>query len=130
MSVEHVITRSVVSGGITYGGRLSVTAGAEAKIDETIPAPSTNLLLALAVDVSQLKSVAISCSRNINLFFNDPSTGAPDKTINLIADQPYTWDNLSLLTNPFSVDIDSLYVTLASGSSAVLKASFLVDPTL
>lgn len=130
MSIQHVVTRQVSTGGETIGGRISISSGSVVDLDEVVPGPSTNLLIALTVDVSQIQSVIISCDKNINLFFNDPSTGTPDKTINLLADKPFQWDNLGYITNPFSVDIDSLYVTKSGSGDARLRASFLVDPTV
>lgn len=129
MSVEHVHTYRISAGGQTVSKRVSVTSGNAVVIDETIPGSSTDLAIALVIDVSQLKSIFIVTSTNMTLEFNDGTT--PDKTLTMVADQPFEWTNLSQHANPFGVtDVDSLFVTKAGAGDGRLQMWVLTDPTV
>jgi hypothetical protein len=128
MSIERRFSLGVSPG---VSKTISITGGQEVVIDESVPGPSTNLAIALALDVSQLKGAYIVCDTNINLFFNEASTGSPSKTINLLANQPFSWTNLSYHTNPWgATDVTGLFVTKSGSGAARLRAWFVTDPTV
>ena len=106
-----------------------VSAGELVTIEEAIADSETDKLVALTLDVSQLKAMYLECDQDVTLETNDGST--PDDTISLSANVPQLWsesDGASL--RPLTVDVTGLYVTNASGSTANLKGRFLVDPTV
>ncbi len=131
MSIEHVITQSISAGGETISKRLSFTGSSEVNVSESGSGGVTNLqVIGFALDVSALKDIYIVCTTAISLFFNDPSGGSPDKTLVLVADQPFQWNNLSLITNPWgSTDVDSLYITKAGSGAWTLTIKALLDAT-
>lgn len=131
MSQEFVITRSINALGRAISKRVSISTGGGYVVDESIPGPSTNLEIALVIDVSQLKFIAISCSTAISLFFNEASTGTPSKTLVLAANDPFVWDTLSNHANPFgSTDVTKVFVTKAGAGAAALTILVGVDPTV
>jgi hypothetical protein len=130
MSFTHTITTGWGNGGaaaITQA--VSKTAGQEINIDETIADTTTDGLVALAIDVSQLESAFILSDQDLTLETNSGS--AADATISLKANEPLIWRKATYFVNPFgSTDVTALYVTNASGSSASLRARLLIDPTV
>jgi hypothetical protein len=113
-------------------GRLEVsenlTAGQEVNLSESIPAGSTDLLLALVLDVSQIASLYIKADRDMLLETNSGS--APGNAISLKAGKPVIWSPNCGMTCPLTVDVTALYVTLAAGEASVLELRCLVDPTV
>ncbi len=131
MSEEFVITRNVNALGENVTSRISITSGAAYKVSESVPGPSTNLEIALVIDVSQLKALYIHCDTAISLFFNEASTGSPSKTLVLVAGQAFSWDNLSGHANPFgATDVTKVFVTKSGSGAAALKIFVLTDPTV
>jgi hypothetical protein len=129
---DAIFTYKITAGGFACEERLTITSGANDILDESIPGSSTNLELALAVDVSQLKACALlATGGTLNLFFNEASTGSPSKTLVLLDGIPFEWHNLSLQTNPWgSTDITALFVTKAGAGAVSLTGFFLKDPTV
>jgi hypothetical protein len=105
------------------------TGGQLVTIDEDVADSETDYLIALTLDVSQIQALFITSDQAITLETN--SGAAPDDTITLAANGCVIWtaaDGASL--NPLQTDVTALYVTNASGSTATLRARFLVDPTV
>lgn len=109
----------------------TVTAGQLVTVDEAIADSTTDGLVALTLDVSQLQAVYLESDQDVTLEFNDGTT--PDETITLTANVPQLWsatDNGAALQPLGTDDITALYVTNASGSTANFKAIFIIDPTV
>jgi hypothetical protein len=129
MSHTFQFTERVTIGNETTTANNSVTAGQLISIEEAIPDSSTDLLVALSVDVSQIRGVYIESDQALLLETNDGSS--PDDTLTLVAGIPYVWytskyDALFCIGD----DITALYVTNASGETANLKIKLLIDPTV
>lgn len=109
----------------------TVTASAEANVDETIGVDAANFLINLAIDISALKSIYMLASKNMTIYTNDLSSGAPDHTISLVANVPYRWTTASPGASPFAgdaSDVTKIYVT-GAGASGTLKINILQDAT-
>jgi hypothetical protein len=131
MSFEHVITQSIGGSAGPISKRISITSGSQIAIDESFTHPITNGEIALVIDVSQLKSLYIVVDKAANLFFNEASTGTPSKTLNLVANQPFVWTNLSLHTNPFgATDVTKVFITTTVAGATRLQIFGLLDPTV
>jgi hypothetical protein len=130
MSFTHTFTREWSGGTGTTPLQDTdvVSSGAEINLSESIPGASTDLLVALALDVSQIQGIYIKCDRDITLETNSGS--APGNTISLKAGKALIWSVNCGFANPLTVDVTALYVTLGSGVAATLEARFLVDPTV
>ncbi len=127
-----VVRRDISFGGETLQSRISITGGSGQEIDESIPGNSTDLLLALVIDVSQLKGFYLKAEGgNLTLNFNDDSGGSPSLTKTLTNGQAWSWDTLSLHANPFgSTDVTALYITKAGTGAVRLRGYVLTDPTV
>ena len=128
---EVVINRNINAGGVNLQSRISITGGALYLVDESIPGPSTNLEVALVIDVSQLKAIYLHSDKAMTLYFNEASTGSPSKTLALAANQAFSWDNLCGHANPFgATDVTKVFVTKVGSGAARLRGFVLIDPTV
>lgn len=131
MAFTHTIgTTYVANGGSPVTTSFTESYGLEVNISETITAASTDQLVALTLDVSQMKTFFLYCStRDMTLETNSGS--APAATVNLKAGKPIVWHSAGGMANPFgSTDVTALYVTLAAGDNATLEIRALIDPTI
>ena len=133
MSIKHTITETFVSNdGASFQASTESTGGLEINVDETIPALSTDLAVAFAVDVSQLKSLFILATAVMTIETNSGS--APGNTITLAAGIPFVWTSQSGMDlrdtaeAAITVDITGLFITSTAGGS--LKIRSLIDPTV
>lgn len=128
MSKTFATSYTVTANGASITGRDSVTSGGALSIDESIAAPSTDQLVACAIDVSQLKAFFMLCDRALVVHTN---TLAGDDDISLAAGVPLIWTVNSGTTCPITVDVTTgLHVVLAAGASARFQAEFVYDPTV
>jgi hypothetical protein len=82
----------------------------------------------LAIDVSALQSVVMISTKNVTLKTN--SSGAPDSTVVLVANEPKMWSADVGGTNPFvAADVTSIFIVNASGAAAAVRITGLVDAT-
>jgi len=128
MTVSAVTTISVTIGGVTRRGTITKSAGTNVTVSETVPGDSTDLLIAFACDVSQLKSLYMKSDKDLVIETNDGSS--PQETITLIAGEPVCWAAANTLACPFSGDITALYATEANGDDAEFELEAIIDPTV
>lgn len=127
MSKSHVYQPSVtIPGGSITATQKTYSADKHVQLDQTVPANSTNLLTALTLDVSQLKSIIIKSSVAMTLEFNDSTTGVP--TLALVAGVPYIWNEDSYDACLLTDDVTALYIT--NTTAGTLELSAIVDPTV
>lgn len=104
-----------------YTGALGLT------IDGTDPVVQGAVTeFTISIDVSAVKGFMIVCDRDVIIETN--SSGAPDDTINLLANKPYVWTDDDY--NPFllTADVTSIFATLAAGANATLRLEAVVAP--
>lgn len=103
------------------------TADAEYNLDVTVPALSTNYVMAATIDVSQMKSLYLYSSVDLTLETNSGSS--PAATVSLLAGKAKIWAHDSGETNPFgSTDVTGLFATCTP--EATFKMRALIDPTV
>jgi len=125
MAFSHSITRSFSEGSGTVTASNTYSAGAEANLDETIPAAAINQLVNVAFPYANLTSMYLYCPVACTIKTN--SSNAPAATINLTAGEAYIWPNGGA-ANPFgSTDVTKYYVTCSAGG--LLTQRLLYDPT-
>jgi hypothetical protein len=127
MSHSFQFTEKVVIGGVSTQQVNTLTAGLRIAISESISI-ANDVLVALSVDVSQVKGVYILSDQALTLETN--SSGSPTNTLTLVANIPYIWYTGKYDTLKFTSDITALYVTNASASAANLTIEILTDPTV
>lgn len=103
------------------------------QIDETITTGQSDYLIACTLDVSTIKSIWICSDKAVTLETNNGA--APSNTITLKANVPYVWTDDGVATTKgyaallLTVDVTALYITNASGSTAVFRLEALYDAT-
>lgn len=128
MSLSHVVIERVVIGGEEISASNTFNGGYEVAIDESIPV-GTDTLVNLVLDVSQVKSIIILSDRDITIETN-ATNAAGGNTLALKAGIPYRWYQNQYNTMVFTTDVARAYITNASGGSARLQLSAMVDPTV
>jgi hypothetical protein len=131
MSFTHTIGITWSGGTTTVTGSFTNTADGEDNRDVTVPAANTltPLLVNMACDVSQLKSLLISSDKDISIKTNDPDT--PQETIPIKAGVPYIYVSNAGANNavPFAGDVTVMYFLNAGASPATVKIRMLQDST-
>lgn len=128
MAVQHTtVVIHQMPGGEVKGSK-SYEGGAVVKVpDQAVPADSSEMPLVVSFDVGQLVSLFIMNTKDMTLKTN--SSGAPDDTLNLIANVPYIWNTDSLDTCLLTVDVTGLFLTDESSADAIFNLVALIDPT-
>ena len=131
--ITHTHIRGLVAGGNSLNKRIDVQGGAEYNVNESIGASAVNAQVALAIDVSQLKSLFILAAAALVLKTNN--SGAPVNTITLAANQPFAWqagdgDLLDTEGEEITTDVTTLYVTNPVAEAIDLRIFVLTDPTV
>lgn len=123
MAISHAIGYSFSNGSTALTATVTKTVEEEINAEATVPG-SGNVVVSIAVDVSQLADVFISCDGTITLTTNDD--GTPDDTFTITANEPLVWTSACGLPNPFAsnTDITSIKAAKATAGSATLKMRF------
>ena len=126
MALDTYFERSARVDGVVIKGGRTLDGGSNLRYDETIPANSTNLVVAVAFNTTKLIGYHLQSNAAITLKFN--SSGTPDPSVVLVAGQPEQWDDEMAGAKVFVNNVTTLYVT--SGNTATrLQMLFNVDPT-
>lgn len=107
----------------------NVTKSADGSLSRVfdVPASTSDHEVALAIDVSEIKSIYIQSNQNITLETNE--TTAPPDTLALLADEPYLWWTGWLYTNLLTTDITTTFWTNGTTNVATVHIEGVVDPT-
>ncbi len=127
----HRLTLGWASGSGSLQKSFDVTGGAEAGIDEAIPADSTNLALGFTADVSQIKSLFMLS--DVDVVVETNSGSIPANVFTLAAGVPFVWHTggaalRDTAGTAVTVDITALYVTAVAAAALQIRA--LLDPTV
>lgn len=125
----HQLTRKWQSNGASISKVETLEADGENNRDVNLAASVVNLVIAYALDVSQLQSIYIVSSKHTTLTPYDTSNVAMDP-IDLRADIPFVWSVGSGLDNPFASDIGSIKATNLAAAVALLQLRSLLDSTV
>lgn len=128
MAFTHTLARTWLGEGRSIESPTTYTADAQESLNLTVPADSTDLLVALQLDVSQIRAIYFVSDKTLTLKTNSDS--APDETINLVAGVPYMWAFGDYLVNLLATDITAIYLTRGSGDDAQFQLEALSDPTV
>ncbi len=132
MSFSIKITRTFAEGGSDpQAYQKEFTEGSLVKVSEQIPDGSTDFVVIVAIDVSNLKALFVGSNKDLMIEINNPggSSAAPDDTWALKANQPIDWAEDDVEDCPLAVDVTQIYVTNNSGAAADLEIRALVNPT-
>lgn len=128
MAKQHTYTHAVsVLGGSGLTGSKIYTADGSQSHSVAIPDSTTDDLMNIAIDFSQLVGVFLLSDQDITIETNNGTT--PDDTISLKANVPLIWNADAYFSNPFTVDVTAFYLSNSSGSAATLQVEVLEDVT-
>lgn len=121
------VSKSVSIGGITIGGIVASVVGDTAIVFQKAFPIGTNVEADVnLIDVSRVTIAAIESSTDCTVLTN--STGSPDDTLTLKANQPLIWRTNDPAGALFlTVDVTKIYVTNAAAT--VIKLAVLQDTT-
>lgn len=128
MAFSMDITHTALVGGKILSKVSSYSSGARTSIEETVADSSTDMLVALTVDVTQVKAIYIVASVAMTFETNDGTT--PTNTIALLAGVPYVWTTDSYDSLLLTGDVTALYMTNASGGAGTINIEIIEDPTV
>lgn len=118
--VTHTLTFS--AGGFSDGMTpitVSTTGSLGLEIDEDVAASTTDQLLTIAIDVSEIESLIIFTDGALTVETN--SSSAPAQTLTFAADKPLVWASGMPSSCPLTTDVTALYFTNAGGSSVNIR---------
>jgi hypothetical protein len=128
---KSVAFRSIISGDVESTVDKTVTIVTGDAVDDmelTIATGVTDQLVVFACALAAMKGYYIVSDQAISLQTN--SSGSPDDTIALVANEPLVWNEKSLHTKAFTVDITALYLTTGViSASAAVRIIFVRDST-
>ena len=128
MAFTHTISNSFSGGGMSLAESNAFTAGAEYNITETVPAVTNDKEVACVLDVSEIKSIYISCDLAL-LIETNVNDGSVD-VINLLAGIPYIWHTGAYFVNILDIDVTKLFLTnVHATATANFELRCVVDPT-
>ena len=113
----------------SYVTSKTFTAEGYIELDLAIATATTDGVVALAIDVSQIVALEIVSDQAVTLETNaDDATGGD--TLVLVANLPYRWCTGFYDTCKLTENVAVLYVTNTSGATANIKIRCLYDPTV
>lgn len=121
----HQHTQSYYAASQTVTDTDTFEAETEVNIAATIDASTTNKLIDIALDVSEIQSIVISS--DVTLTVKTNSSGSPDDTLTITGGKPYIWTVNSYDTCLLTTDVTKIYVTNGTSGDAALKISALVN---
>jgi hypothetical protein len=124
-SIQHTHVLNWSNGSVTLSSSVVLTGQEEINVGIAIAPSSTNQQIAnFAFTLAKLQGVYILSDQNLTLKTN--STGSPQDTITITANEPFEWNNTSGIAAPFAGSVTALYVT----TGAILASANLNIKTL
>ena len=122
-----VLLQKLTAGGFAVEQNMNFTGDLVTHVEASVPESSTDYVVSFAADVDKIQAIIILSDQDMVLETN--SGAAPDDTINLLADNPYTWYLASYYTNKLTVDVTALYATTGVVGISTLKILMIMDAT-
>ncbi len=124
----HKIKLGVDGSGVARNKEIENTQAGISIIDgEAVATSETDYEINFDLDVSACKSFYLESDQDVT--FETNSGSVPDNTISLKADKPYVWHVDAYDSFLLSVDVTSIFITNASGSTATIYCVALYDAT-
>ncbi len=123
----QVFTQNWSRGSESLSGYASITDDGAIDVDTTVPGPTTDKEVDIALDVSKMSGMFLLSDQTITLETN--VAGSPVDTLTLTAGLPIVWFTGCGLPNPLTTDVTKIFLTNAGTSLATVKFRFLQDVT-
>jgi hypothetical protein len=122
------ITKSFSLGGTSVSiPSDSQTADTMVKLETTVSPATSNFHRILQVPAALIKMMSITSNKAVTIKTN--SSGAPDQTLSIGANQGLVWSITDVATIPCPItdDITDVYISNAGADEADVKFNFLID---
>lgn len=129
MSYTLTRTEQLSGNGSSLTSTRSYTEGSNPRLSESIPDSSTDLVVYLAIDVSELSLIALYADGALTVQPIKSGPANEGSALTLSATKSFLWGSDDGTANPFSNDLIGFKVTNASGAAVVFSVEALVDPT-
>lgn len=128
MALTHSVKETWTgSGTATVSGTVTKSAEGEDNRSLVVAALASNLQVDCAFDTARLVMAYLLSTKEVTLKTN--STSVPDDTLVLKAGVPLVWTNDDAGSNPFTVDVTTLYLSNAGAVDSQVDIRLLLDPT-
>jgi hypothetical protein len=124
---EHNIDLTWSRGNETVNRRVTASADSETNNDIAVGATTTDKLVNIAIDVSELKSLYLSSDQDVLVQTNDGTS--PDDVVTLKAGVPVIWYPDCGYASPLTEDVTKIYLTNAGATAATVNIRVLQDST-
>jgi hypothetical protein len=94
------------------------------RVDVAVPANAVNQQIAIAFTMAKLVAVEL-VAVGTDLTLKTNSTGSPANTFTLKAGKPFTWEFDVGITNPFTADVTTVYLSNPSATTAATLRGFV-----
>jgi hypothetical protein len=127
MAFSATVQEKVTASGNVVVGTNSYSGDGRESRTIAVPDSTTDLLVNLEVDVSQIQVIVMMSDQALTVETN--SSSAPTDTISLLANKPWIWHPNSYDANLLTTDVTALYLTNSSGSAATFELELIHDAT-
>jgi hypothetical protein len=129
MSITHTVRQTWTSpGGTDLQGTVTETANAERNSQLAIAGTTADQQFDLDFLYAKLKSCFLLSTIGLTIETNATDHAGGD-IITLVANIPFYWCNSSGVTNPFTANVTTIYVTPGGSTAGTLDIRLLVDTT-
>jgi len=123
---------STMAYGCTIGAtalahEVTITTDAVTEHALVIPDSTSDQLITIAIDFSELEALYLFSDQDVTIETNDGTT--PDDTFSLVAGVPIAWNTDCGHDNPLTADVTAMYITNATGETANVKIRVAQDST-
>lgn len=119
--------------GAGFGTAISVTKTGDGVISATAVTGPANKEILVGWDSDTIQSLIILSDVNCTVYTNAASTGSPDDTKTLVANEPLVWNRDSGITFPFTGGaggaVTKIFVTNAAAAAGTIKIRGVEDVT-
>jgi hypothetical protein len=124
----HKMTRTWQRGAEKITATEEITVEGEHAVDASLAASTNDIAFALAVDVSQMKTLYLYSTTDTTVETN--SSSSPANSISLQGGVPYLWTSTSGIANPLTTDVTSLFLSNGEASIASFSLRIGYDASL
>lgn len=107
--------------------QIDVTGAYRQEIPGEAIAGSGTTPFTIAIDVSAVKGFSVTATVDCTMKTN--SSGSPDNTIVLRANEPYQWHTNAYDAFLLDTDVTALYFVVAGATAGTVTLAAVVDPT-
>lgn len=129
MAFTGKVTVQIQESGRTVSGTMSREGDGKYAASVTVPASTTNKQVEANFTFADAEIVFLKSDKDVTLYTNAPSTGAPADTITLKAGVPKVYVKDGGMTNLFTANVTAIYLSNGGSTDALVDIIVLNDVT-